>query len=34
MIGKFDALVAVDTGIQFQQRLHDRPFGVVLLRAQ
>lgn len=33
MTGRFDALVTVDKGIRHQQRIADRPFAVVLLRA-
>jgi len=34
MAGRYDVLVTVDRGIRHQQRLHDRPFGIVLLRAR
>jgi len=34
MAGEIDVLVAVDRGLPFQQRLHDRPFAVVVLRAK
>jgi hypothetical protein len=34
MTGRFDALITVDTSMRFQQRLHDRSFALVLLRAQ
>jgi hypothetical protein len=33
MAGEFDVLVTVDKGIQYQQRLDDRPVALVLLRA-
>jgi len=33
MAGRFDALVTVDKSMRFQQRLHDRPVFVILLRA-
>jgi len=33
MAGRFDALVTVDRSVPYQQRLHDRTFAVVLLRA-
>ena len=33
MAGEIDALITVDRGLPFQQRLHDRPFGVAVLRA-
>ena len=31
---RFDALVTVDRSVPHQQRLHDRPFAVLLLRAK
>ena len=34
MVGHYDVLVTVDRGIGHQQRLHDRPIAVVLLRAR
>jgi hypothetical protein len=34
MAGRFDALVTVDKSIPFQQRLNNRPFAVVVLRAR
>ncbi len=34
MAGRFDALVTVDRSVPYQQRLHDRPFAVLLLRAK
>jgi predicted nuclease of predicted toxin-antitoxin system len=34
MAGKFDALITVDAGIPFQQRLSNRPFAIILLRAR
>jgi predicted nuclease of predicted toxin-antitoxin system len=34
MTGRYDALLTVDRGIRHQQRLHDRPFCIVLLRAR
>lgn len=34
MAGRFDVLVTVDKNLQHQQRLDDRPFAVVLLRAK
>jgi predicted nuclease of predicted toxin-antitoxin system len=33
MTGRYDVLITVDRGIRHQQRLHDRPIAVVLLRA-
>ena len=34
MSGVFDVLVTVDRSMQFQQRLRDRTFAVILLRAK
>jgi hypothetical protein len=34
MVGRFDALVSVDKSLPFQQRLADRPFAVIVLRAK
>lgn len=34
MAGRYDVLVTVDRSIQYQQRLHDRTFAVVVLRAR
>ena len=34
MEGHFDALVTVDRSVPHRQRLHDRPFAVLLLRAK
>jgi hypothetical protein len=34
MEGTFDVLVTVDRNLPFQQRLRDRPFAVVILRAK
>ena len=34
MTGHFDALVTVDKRLPQQQRIKDRPFGVVVLRAK
>jgi predicted nuclease of predicted toxin-antitoxin system len=34
MEGRFDVLVTVDRNLPFQQRLQDRPFAVVILRAR
>jgi hypothetical protein len=34
MAGVFDVLVTVDRNLPFQQRLQDRPFAVVILRAK
>jgi predicted nuclease of predicted toxin-antitoxin system len=34
MTGRYDALLTVDRGIRHQQRLRDRPFCIVLLRAR
>jgi predicted nuclease of predicted toxin-antitoxin system len=34
MAGRFDILVTVDKGLPKQQRLSDRPFAVVVLRAK
>lgn len=34
MTGRYDVLVTVDRGIRHQQRLHDRPIAVALLRAR
>lgn len=34
MTGKFDVHVTVDKSMRFQQRLHDRPLSVALLRAR
>ena len=33
MAGQYDVLVTVDKGIRFQQRLHDRPVALLLVRA-
>lgn len=30
----FDALVTMDKSLPFQQRLHDRPFAVIVLRGR
>lgn len=32
--GEIDALITMDKGLRFQQRLHDQTFGVILLRAR
>jgi hypothetical protein len=32
--GQFDSFITMDTNLQFQQRLQDRPFGVIVLRAR
>ena len=32
--GEIDALVTMDKGLRFQQRLQGRPFAVILLRAK
>jgi hypothetical protein len=34
MAGRFDVLVTVDKSIPKQQRLDDRPFAIVILRAK
>ena len=34
MAGEIDVLVTVDRGLPFQQRLRDRPFAVIVLRAK
>jgi hypothetical protein len=34
MVGRYDVLVTVDRGIRHQQRLHDRPIAIALLRAR
>ncbi len=34
MVGRYDVLVTVDRGIRHQQRLHDRPVAIALLRAR
>jgi predicted nuclease of predicted toxin-antitoxin system len=34
MVGDFDVLVTVDKNLRYQQRLHDRAFAVVVLRAK
>ena len=34
MAGRYDVLVTVDRGIHRQQRLHDRPIAIILLRAR
>lgn len=34
MAGLFDALVTVDKNLPKQQRVHTRPFGIVVLRAK
>ena len=34
MTGLFDVLVTVDKSLPQQQRLHTRPFGVIVLRAK
>jgi hypothetical protein len=34
MAGEIDALITVDKGMLFQQRLDDRPFAVIVLRAK
>lgn len=34
MAGLFDVLVTVDKSLPKQQRVHTRPFGVVVLRAK
>lgn len=34
MVGHYDVLVTVDRGIGHQQRLHDRPIAVALLRVR
>jgi predicted nuclease of predicted toxin-antitoxin system len=34
MAGEIDVLITVDRSLPFQQRLHDRPFAVVVLRAK
>jgi predicted nuclease of predicted toxin-antitoxin system len=34
MTGRFDVLVTVDKGLPKQQRLSDRPFAVIILRAK
>ena len=34
MSGKFDVLVTVDKSMPFQQRLHDRPLALIVLRAK
>jgi predicted nuclease of predicted toxin-antitoxin system len=34
MAGRYDVLVTVDRGIRHQQRLHDRPIAIILLRAR
>jgi hypothetical protein len=34
MAGRFDVLVSVDKSIPFQQRLTNRPFAVIVLRAK
>ena len=33
MNGQYDALVTMDRGIEFQQRISTLPFGIVLVRA-
>lgn len=34
MAGEIDVLITVDRGLPFQQRLSDRPFAVIVLRAK
>jgi predicted nuclease of predicted toxin-antitoxin system len=34
MTGQFDVLITMDKGIRHQQRLHDRPMALILLRAR
>jgi predicted nuclease of predicted toxin-antitoxin system len=34
MVGHYDVLVTVDRGIRHQQRVHDRPIAIALLRAR
>ena len=34
MGGEIDALITMDRGMRFQQRLQGRPFAVILLRAK
>jgi len=34
MAGSFDVLVTVDKSLPKQQRVHARPFGIVVLRAK
>lgn len=34
MAGRYNVLVTVDRGIRHQQRLHDRPIAVAVLRAR
>jgi hypothetical protein len=34
MAGEIDALITVDRGLPFQQRLRERPFAVIVLRAK
>jgi hypothetical protein len=34
MSEEVDALITMDKGLRFQQRLHNRPFAVILLRAR
>jgi predicted nuclease of predicted toxin-antitoxin system len=34
MAGRFDVFLTVDKSVPFQQRLADRPFAVVILRAK
>jgi predicted nuclease of predicted toxin-antitoxin system len=34
MANSYDVLITVDRNIRHQQRLHDRPFSIVVLRAR
>jgi predicted nuclease of predicted toxin-antitoxin system len=33
-IGRYDVLIAMDRGIEFQQRVSTLPFGIVIVRAR